>query len=800
MSRPVFGIFSGFAARRGLQAAALLAVSSACSSPPPVQAPVARSTPSASAKEPENAELLRRLLVALPPAGALLGALPPDALAELERQRGALSPEQRELLLEGTDPVVATRPLLYAAVGGADLSITSLSFSSSAGSSEIVGLLGDRPEYPGLVTASNELARRAALHTLRARAVDVAPGVQRKVEHLKQIALAARLLERTDIERLALVELLAQSERVGSAAAAKGTLAPAEWHIALAQLEARALEPALAREHLARASVLIAGPNGAKGGAMPALGAGDLVAAEAGARALISAAELVVRASTTQPALDERVAAARAALTLGLDQRAVELLTPYKAEFGKHLAYSTTWARALTRGNACPEVWPTLVTERLCRQAWAEALPRVSSAELDKAWESGQGRDAWAVETYLGFSYVVPMMYGLERTGSSANVEGLSAAFAGLRKVAQQAQTVDEDFKSVALLARALSAAVLVAAANPGQPTAIAKDERTALLAEAVQLARPDAKPWARAAALAVAAILTQHEATGAVLEPLREADLGAAKVPLGGLLLWDILADGDVARFERLRPYFGELAVALDASAFARSTWLFEWAEAEAHLRPGQGSYTTLDRIAVNLSSSGVPLELRLRAVIDRAGLLARNGDFAGAAALLEPVVSQTPRGLVSTHSEQELLVVATGYLIVVRGLQATGAERADYAKKLQAFLLDVTRASAAPPTLQMWLLMWGAEFEALIQRDACRGRVACERKIDSKRGADLGKLSDALGARVAGLLARGVLPVGGVKVEFRYQPSGHLEPDIDVSSAFLLAHVPAVANNVKR
>jgi hypothetical protein len=254
-------------------------------------------------------------------------------------------------------------------------------------------------------------------------------------------------------------------------------------------------------------------------------------------------------------------------------------------------------------------------------------------------------------------------------------------------------------------------------------------------------------------------------------------------------------LADTNLERFTELRTAFGEVALADEVSAFERSKWLFLWAEAEAHLSPSGRTFETLKRIAENLSGPEIPLDLRLRAGLDLAGMRARNGDLAGAVQILEPLVTSTPKGAVGNHNEQELLIAATGYLLVVRGLAATGNEQKDYASKLSALLLDVTRAGAAPPTLQMWLMMWRAEFDSLVAKQACKGRAACEKRVAQQRGADFDRVAEALGERVAQLLARGVLPVGGVQIELRYQNRGRLQPEIAVSPQFILVQVPALA-----
>src|SRR5690606_17005371 len=50
---------------------------------------------------------------------------------------------------------------------------------------------------------------------------------------------------------------------------------------------------------------------------------------------------------------------------------------------------------------------------------------------------------------------------------------------------------------------------------------------------------------------------------------------------------------------------------------------------------------------------------------------------------------------------------------------------------------------------------------------------------------------LDKALGPQMANLLRHGVLPVGGVELEFRYR-GGRLVPQVSVEPAFLLVHMP--------
>jgi hypothetical protein len=289
--------------------------------------------------------------------------------------------------------------------------------------------------------------------------------------------------------------------------------------------------------------------------------------------------------------------------------------------------------------------------------------------------------------------------------------------------------------------------------------------------------------------------LVAQHERLAPVLDLLERRDVGAWATTLGTLQLWDVLADADLERFARLRSAFGELALASNVAPFERSKWLFLWAEAEAHLAPSGRTFETLRRIAENLQAESAPLDLRLRAALDLAGLRARSGDYAGAAVVLSSALEGLNKSSVNTLNEQELYIAASAYLWVVRGLNASGAERNESAQKLELLLLDVARANAAPPSLQMWMMMWRSEFDAAAALDACKEKRACRERIERQRGADFGKVAAALGPRVALLLKRGVLPVGGAQIELTYQGRGHLQPHIDVGPQFLLAHVPPFA-----
>jgi hypothetical protein len=160
--------------------------------------------------------------------------------------------------------------------------------------------------------------------------------------------------------------------------------------------------------------------------------------------------------------------------------------------------------------------------------------------------------------------------------------------------------------------------------------------------------------------------------------------------------------------------------------------------------------------------------------------------------------LVEKTARGAVSSRQEQDLLVAATGYEQVLLSLATTGEQRAQHVGVLGQLLEGVTKASAAPPAVLLWLSAWQAELTRRVAVDACQGARECEQKIKPLALPTKAALDKQLGPQMAGLLRRGVLPVGGVELEFRYR-AGRLAPQISVEPAFLLVHISQLDSSTK-
>lgn len=738
-------------------AALLLA---ACAAPGPSgEAPKtpAANSPSAQAveKAPPAADELYTSLSALESKGSVLGALPPDVRKALEQRVDHLSAEQKRALLDANQAYAYQRPLLHLVAGGDALGAYTSLFASPAGADELVelryesGNVGDLPPVIMLV------AERAATHVLRTRAASVAPGVERKQEVLGEIAAAAEFLRNDSVYQTALDALVRE-------------FPDPRWAFMRAGALARQLEPQAALEALPKATDVDAGHAKA-------------------ADTLIAAARTAVEPAQTP---EQGVARARALLMLDLDAEARETLQPFGEQRATHLALATATLRAEAGTGPCPTLRAPLGNAPLCQAAWKEFLTQERLQLLEAAWQSGKGRDVDAVDAWLGLSHVVPLMYGF-----AADEKAAMAHLTELEQSAQSATSVADRYHGVALLASGLQAAFAASVETPpGRSPEIPKAARQALIQRAsknVERAPDDA--WNQASALAVAAVLIPQENTLPLLRQMNDTVRAEWRITQASLLLWNLLADGAVGEFTQSKGLLGRAAETSAEGSYERSRWVILWAEADAHLQPSEQSFKIVQDLAERLKAPQVPLGVRLRMALNVAGIKARQGDFASGIALLEPIVAATPRAAVQTRQEQELLVTATGYEAVLRALSTTGEERGQQIQVLQELLDNVAKASAAPPALMMWLALWKGELDAIAAKHDCEGKVACQRKADALRGVRTPVFERVIGPRMAALLRRGVLPLGGVDLEFRYR-SGKLVPEVKIDPAFLLVHMPTL------
>lgn len=734
-----------------------LGLVSACAAPVKL-APKAPSDEAKPAAEPSKVELppadeLYRRLTEQARGQAVLAALPADVRELIDRKLESLTPSERRLLLDPAQPYAYQRPLLHLLAGGDTLGTYSALFSTSAAADELVDARYDTGRFDDLPPVVTELAVRAARQVLARRTADVAPGIARKKEVLGEIAAAAEFLGDDPIYVAALDALDREHSEP-------------RWAFMRAGALARSLEPDLAKA---------------------ALPTGDGVDANLmhAAEALIAAA---VQARKPVASVDDAVANARAQLVLDREREALEVLGPFVAQEATHLGLAAVQARALAGTGPCPSVRTPLGNGPLCRAAWQQFLTPQRLDTLQRAWKSGVGRDVEAVDVWLGLSHVVPMMYGLQD-----NAEQALAHLQGLIDGAKAASTVAPQYAAIELLATTLHKAVSVDTSGP-VPVAgeIPKATRKQLLDRSLALYKQFSNDtWVQAAALATIAVIAPYDDSRTALLGMNETVRAEWRITHGSELLWSLLASNDQKAFVANKGVLGRAAQVSGEGSYERSRWVILWAEAEAQLEPTERSYGIVAELAQRLNSDQAPLDLRLRTAINAAGTKARQGQFANGAALLTPLVENTPRQAVTSRQEQDLLVVATGYEQVLLALAAKDEKRAEHVGVLSQLIESVTKASAAPPAVAHWLGAWKLELERRVALDTCKGERGCEQKVKRPALPSKATLDKTLGPQMANLLRNGVLPVGGVELEFRYR-AGRLAPQISVEPAFLLVHMP--------
>lgn len=732
----------------------VLAILGGCTAPtakaPKTPEPAKQEQKQASKPEVAQADELYERLTQQPPGEAVLAALPADVRSGMDSRVQQLTVDERRALLDPAQPYAYQRPLLHLVAGGDLIGAYSALFSSSATADELVDARYESGQFDDLPPVVTEVAKRAARQVLVRRTADLAPGVARKKEILGEVAAAAEFLGDDAIY-------------VAALGALEREFPEQQWAFMRAGALARSLQAEAARAIM---------PSGAEVDA-----------------AMARSAEVLIRAAdqVSKPvqSADDAVLHARAQLTLDREQDALKVLSPYETQ-APHLGVTTAKMRALAGTGPCPAVRTPLGNGIVCRAAWQAFLVPERASELQRAWDSNAGRDAEAVDVWLGLSHVVPMMYGLQDNADQA-FEHLR----GLSQGAKAAFEVGAQYRGIELFADTLEKA-LGANTTGNVVGEIPKPARKQLIerARSLNASQPN-DSWSQAATLATVAVTAPFDDSRPLLLQMNDSIRAEWRITHGSLLLWNILAGGDVKGFVENKGVLGRAAQSSAEGSYERSRWVVLWAEAEAHLEPGPRSEGIVSELANRLNSDQAPLDLRLRTGIDSAGLLARRGDFLKAAEVLGPLVAGTPRNAVSTRHEQELLVTAMGYEHVLRALSTTGEEQGRHVAALDSLIASVSRASAAPPALTAWLAAWRAELERHVRAAACGSNQDCVRKAKSASQLPKGALDSKLGPQMANLLRRGVLPIGGVALEFRYR-AGRLSPQVDVDPAFLLVHMP--------
>ncbi|MEZ4227175.1 MAG: hypothetical protein R3B13_39920 [Polyangiaceae bacterium] len=730
-----------------------------CGAGAPPQVPPSPAAPAAARKQKaltSRGKLARALLEI--EAADVTAALPTELRKRGEAQVGSLMPEQRKLLvgLEGA----RQRPLLHLLAGGSSAVALVALATSRAASDELLALAATPHLGPEVIRAVREVSQRAARAFLRASGVSLSSPEKVDSEFLTAIDRSARTLDRIDLRRQ-VRELLVEVDPK-----------PEHW-LNLAAVAAWQLDVDTAKRALDKAG---------------ALDAEDL----ASVRASVAAAELV-RKRGKPPASGEQLAVARALVLLGRHDEAKELLAARLGEAEGDLELAAVIATAELH-SVCPSVPEGVGNEIICANAWLQDPgPKRAIALLEKAWRSGGGRSEQAVETYLGLAHVIPWTFAT-LVQPSGSVEDLAAAFrarlTGLSNAATEAAKVAKRFKGAVLVIDVLTAAFEASVSKTkGSRTVIAPTLQRQMLARADELLREQPKePLAHAAVLAVAASLAQERDVLPLIDGLPSDLAPEHRLVRDVLRLWYAVGRKQVQLGKDAISGIASLVPQSDAQALERARLVLLMAEASAALSGSASDYRVLVQVTKNLVEPGVPPELRLRAVVDRAGALAQLGEAPSAAEALAAVVGSV--GEVRPGStEADLLLLAKTYLLALRARASSAEERADYAQRLTKVLEGETGTAAS---VRLFHLMWTRDVAALVERDKCGKAAACEARAAKRRQVSRKETDDTIGVQSGNLLRAGILPAGTLSLSFNYSSTSGLEPVVRIEPRLLSMEIP--------
>jgi hypothetical protein len=700
----------------------------------------------------DPAPSLFELLEGLDRPPLTVDALPGWARTAADKLLAQLSEDERHELAAGTHPLAMQHPLLHWAAGGNSLDVARSAALGSALVDEWAALALNAkppPDPSELLDVGNELERRAALHLLRERAADFAPGRTPSATALSDVSRTAALLELDPIARLAAEDW---ATRTGDPDAL----------VLLVRRAAKALDPEQAEATLAR-----------------------FPHEPASADARRTANELVAALHRIAKRESSPVAMARDYIELGRYDLALGTLSKTTSE---DLATATELARAEFEGSVCPGVLRP--NAPLCRVAFAERARSLGlSGSLDQAWATGAGRDDAAIEHYLGLRFVSRLMYRVSDEGKALGPTELATTLRDLGNRAEQAAQSSPRFEALALLSHSLLEALLATShADPGSRPQIPAARRVELRKQALELVTSTPSAWSADAALATLALSLQDDALGPELDAIG-THLGERQpVMWSALELWTALADGDSARLDTAKSRLVDVLGA--TSGDERASWLLSFGEADAALRPGEQTSATLLHLCERLRQPGTPLDLELRAHLDAAGAHARTGDTRAALDELSAAhASLNPGSASSTSSDLGLLV--SGYQSVLLSSQPGKAQSA-----LDALseLLGQSRARGqGSPSIIAWLDLWRRELGARVAAERCGKSRSCRDEARAQAGLSAKAIETTLGARTAELFARGLVPLGGAQLDIGYD-GWAIRPRVGLELAFPLVPVPAL------
>jgi hypothetical protein len=321
-----------------------------------------------------------------------------------------------------------------------------------------------------------------------------------------------------------------------------------------------------------------------------------------------------------------------------------------------------------------------------------------------------------------------------------------------------------------------------------GERVRVADARQATLVDSARELAKrlPD-EPHTQAAVLGVAAMLAQDRDAGELLALLPETLDARHREARWALDVWNAVAHDRPDVAERARRELMSLLEEGDPSV-DRAKLVLTMAEADAILGGTAKDYGNLLQVVERLAQQPLPQSLTLRVAIDRAGVLQRQQQTAPAIEILERV---NEGGIApGTAAELDLAVVARAYLVYLRGLEARGDERAEYAEKLRAFTDELGGQVSVGVVLAH--LLWLRELDYQMALARCL-KIGCNRaQLERQRGGSHQEVVKLVGPESANVVRRGVVPLGAVTASFTYSPRTGLQPKVALDPILLAAPLP--------
>ena len=405
-----------------------------------------------------------------------------------------------------------------------------------------------------------------------------------------------------------------------------------------------------------------------------------------------------------------------------------------------------------------------------------------SDRALGRAWDGKRGRDRDAAEAYIGLASVMPL---LEEIASAADGDPEKAAertadrARRLELVLADATTVSPEFEGLHLYAEGIRH---VFSKKDKDTLWSSPAQRADFEAHAAEVAKHHGNErFGQAGVTFAAALLAMDGDSASLFDYLPSEIEPSLRLSRATIRLWSAVIG---KRSTGVRDAIGELLQAMPSEAedpYTRGASILLANEANFVALGGELPLKQLGETAEKLTTPGWPATTRLRAIVDRAGVLSRAGDPARALELLE-AVSQD-----DIKAAPDWANIAKGYSLVLKARAGRGAER----KALAAELAKLGGTTGGR-SFSFWRDAWVREIEFLSAMDACGKRPDCMRRAAKNRAIPDAEIEARLGRWLSALARAGTLSVGAFTIGLNYSTLTGLRASVDFSFALPAVEYP--------